>query len=171
MPSLCALIPPYRVISISKICFLTCCIVAVNGSAFGQEKAAKRLSEMQSQVFSRARQFSAPKSISVREVAKKEVLVNLEVKMATVEVERPEEQNGNWVVVKDKLRVRTYNGDMIAPVIRATAGDLLKIKLINNISKQEPDVAEQMNKPGGFNITNLHTHVLHVSPSGNSDKV
>lgn len=47
----------------------------------------------------------------------------------------------------------TYNGSTPGPTLRVRPGDLLRVKLTNNLD--EP--------------TNLHTHGLHVSPSGKSD--
>ena len=46
-----------------------------------------------------------------------------------------------------------YNGTFPAPTIKARPGDLLEITLVNKLS----------------NPTNLHTHGLHTSPSGNGD--
>ena len=48
-----------------------------------------------------------------------------------------------------------YNGRSPGPTIRLRAGDVLKVKLVNNL-----DTA-----------TNLHVHGLHVSPEGNGDNV
>lgn len=47
----------------------------------------------------------------------------------------------------------TYNGVFPAPTLRAKPGDTLQITLVN-----------KLNQP-----TNLHTHGLHTSPSGNGD--
>ena len=46
-----------------------------------------------------------------------------------------------------------YNKEIPGPTLRIRPGDVLKIRLINNLS--EP--------------TNLHMHGLHVSPQGNGD--
>ncbi|HJW00430.1 MAG TPA: multicopper oxidase family protein [Arthrobacter sp.] len=48
-----------------------------------------------------------------------------------------------------------YNGHSPGPTIRLRGGDVLKVKLVNNL-----DTA-----------TNLHVHGLHVSPEGNGDNV
>lgn len=50
---------------------------------------------------------------------------------------------------------RTFESSYPAPTLRAKPGDTLKIKLINDLDE----------------VTNLHTHGLHVSPSNNSDNV
>ena len=47
----------------------------------------------------------------------------------------------------------TYNGVFPAPTLRVKPGDTLQITLVNKLS----------------NPTNLHTHGLHTSPSGNGD--
>jgi len=51
----------------------------------------------------------------------------------------------------------TYNGLYVGPTLMANPGDLLDITIVNQL-------------PDG-QITNLHTHGLHVSPIGNSDNV
>ena len=48
-----------------------------------------------------------------------------------------------------------YNGTYIPPTLRARPGDVIRLKLIN-----------QLGEP-----TNFHSHGLHVSPAGNSDNV
>ncbi|WP_104172934.1 multicopper oxidase family protein [Arthrobacter sp. Y81] len=48
-----------------------------------------------------------------------------------------------------------YNGGIPGPTLRVQAGDVLKIKLVNNLAQP----------------TNLHVHGLHVSPEGNGDNV
>ena len=47
----------------------------------------------------------------------------------------------------------TYNGVFPAPTLRINPGDIVEVKLINKLSQP----------------TNLHTHGLHTSPSGNGD--
>lgn len=49
----------------------------------------------------------------------------------------------------------TYNGATPGPTLRVRPGDLMRIRVVN-----------QLESP-----TNLHTHGLHVSPEGNSDNV
>ncbi|MDI9886419.1 multicopper oxidase family protein [Streptomyces sp. HNM0645] len=46
-----------------------------------------------------------------------------------------------------------YNGTSPGPTLRVQPGDLLRVRLVNHIGQP----------------TNLHTHGLHVSPSGNGD--
>lgn len=83
------------------------------------------------------------------------VEISLEVGWRTVTVEG---QQANLL---------TYNGQFPGPTIRVNRGDLLRVRFRNS-----------MPRTGTFNmlgherdLTNLHTHGLHVSPSGNSDNV
>ncbi|GLS22426.1 L-ascorbate oxidase [Labrys miyagiensis] len=84
----------------------------------------------------------------------------------------------------DKVHLRGYTGKgvdpsapYVSPTIEATPGDTVRITLDNQLPAgpqpgdpgcmpgQMPDI------PHCFNGTNLHTHGLWVSPSGNSDNV
>ena len=49
----------------------------------------------------------------------------------------------------------TYNGSTPGPTLRVRPGDVLSITLVNDLGE----------------TTNLHTHGLHVSPSGQADNV
>jgi FtsP/CotA-like multicopper oxidase with cupredoxin domain len=80
------------------------------------------------------------------------------------------------------VTLRSYNGQLVGPTLRAKPGDVLNILLDNALPvespdeaaaqiKQEADSAFINTKPHSFNTTNLHTHGLHVSPVGNSDNV
>lgn len=71
------------------------------------------------------------------------------------------------------LHLRSYNKGLIGPTLRVRPGQLMKIRLDNILPIiAEPPIGD-INKPhiSNFNITNLHTHGLHVSPGGNSDNV
>lgn len=58
------------------------------------------------------------------------------------------------ISVGDQLAVtEVYNGSYSPPTLRARPGDIIRIRLVN-----------QLDQP-----TNLHTHGLHVSPGGNAD--
>ena len=59
---------------------------------------------------------------------------------------------------------RTYRKQLTGPTIRARAGDRVRILLKNELKKSE-------DFPPVDDITNLHTHGLHISPTGNSDNV
>ena len=91
----------------------------------------------------------------------------------------------------EKVHLRSYNGKLVGPTIRARPGDTLNVHLINRLPANPPtpnnreveaaELARDMtrgvrplltiNIPHNFNTTNLHTHGLHVSPAGNSDNV
>ncbi len=61
----------------------------------------------------------------------------------------------------------TYNGYFPAPTLRVNKGDLLRLHFSNSLP-----YTTQMNLLGHQkNITNLHTHGWHVSPSDNSDNI
>ena len=81
----------------------------------------------------------------------------------------------------DPVRLRSYRGTdvdpshpFVAPTIEATPGDTVRIKLQNQLPA-DPDCNNQaqadINNPHCFNGTNLHSHGVWVSPSGNSDNV
>jgi|CXWL01.1.fsa_nt_gi FtsP/CotA-like multicopper oxidase with cupredoxin domain len=80
------------------------------------------------------------------------------------------------------LTLRSYNGQLVGPTLRVPAGGVLDVLLDNLLPVETPDmVAEQLDqeasnahietRPHSYNTTNLHTHGLHVSPTGNSDNV
>jgi FtsP/CotA-like multicopper oxidase with cupredoxin domain len=69
--------------------------------------------------------------------------------------------------------VRTYTYDGIVPgyTWEVRAGDLLTVNLRNHLPKVPPQPAMTMDRPHEWTTTNLHTHGLHVSPSGNADNI
>jgi FtsP/CotA-like multicopper oxidase with cupredoxin domain len=72
----------------------------------------------------------------------------------------------------DLVYLRTYEGSMVGPTLRVRPGDMMKVRVLNCLpadlmSGHMPD----MNRPHGINVTNLHVHGLHVSPSGSADNV
>ncbi|MGF2039064.1 MAG: multicopper oxidase family protein [Nostoc sp. CmiVER01] len=69
-----------------------------------------------------------------------------------------------------KVKLRSYNGKLVGPTLRVKPNDLISINLINTLPP-EPKQEINMNKPHGFNTTNIHTHGLHVLSTGNSDNV
>ncbi len=70
----------------------------------------------------------------------------------------------------DPVYLRSYNGQLVGPTLRAKPGDRLRITLRNDF-KPEADHPGEMNTLHAFNVMNLHTHGLNVSPSGISDNV
>ena len=79
-----------------------------------------------------------------------------------------------WTLSDDKVELRSFigsgakPGDFVAPTIRVAPGQQLNISIDN---KLEPCTDKQRADHSCFNDTNLHTHGLWVSPSGNSDNV
>lgn len=78
----------------------------------------------------------------------------------------------------DPVELRSYGGCHAGPTIEVLPGNALHIDLINALSADDlscqPPPLNGMGQPAGvgcFNTINLHTHGLHVSPSGNSDNV
>lgn len=83
-----------------------------------------------------------------------------------------------WPGHRDPLYLRSYGGCKEGPLITVSPGDELRVHLINNLPVDDPTCLENppagLNMPTGvgcFNTINLHTHGLHVSPTGNSDNV
>jgi FtsP/CotA-like multicopper oxidase with cupredoxin domain len=69
--------------------------------------------------------------------------------------------------------VTTYTYDGVVPGFTwdVQPGDTLKIDLVNNLPALTGPMEMTMTRPHMWTTTNLHTHGLHVSPSGNSDNV
>ena len=68
-------------------------------------------------------------------------------------------------------KVMYVNGTSPGPTLRVRAGDTLRILLINNMP---PEVVDTGSIPQGshdFDVVNLHTHGLHVSPRAPGDDV
>jgi FtsP/CotA-like multicopper oxidase with cupredoxin domain len=82
------------------------------------------------------------------------ILVDLEAKVTPVIV------NGK------AANLLTYNGDYPGPTIKAKTGELLRVTLTNSLSMLGTNILGH-----DRDITNLHTHGLHVSPMGNADNV
>lgn len=66
---------------------------------------------------------------------------------------------------------RTYNRSIPGPTYRVRAGDVMNIRLINKLPPNNDPEPVNVYMPHRINSTNLHTHGMHVSPSGNSDNV
>src|SRR4051812_15484663 len=80
----------------------------------------------------------------------------------------------------DKVHLRSYTGEgvnpdapYVAPVIDVRPGQTISMTLHNKLPADPSCTAHggNVNKPHCFNGTNLHSHGLWVSPSGNSDNV
>ena len=78
----------------------------------------------------------------------------------------------------DTVELRSYQSPgtnpaipFVAPTVVTAPGETVRIALKNDL-KPEPDCAQpSINTPHCFNSTNLHSHGLWVSPTGNSDNV
>jgi FtsP/CotA-like multicopper oxidase with cupredoxin domain len=70
-----------------------------------------------------------------------------------------------------RLYVRTYEGTVPGPTLRLKPGNVLRIKPINDMPPNRDHSPADHTLPHHFNSTNLHTHGLHVSPSGIADNV
>ncbi len=70
-----------------------------------------------------------------------------------------------------RLYMRMYEDTVPGPTLRVKPGDVLRIKLINDMPPNRDSPPEDHALPHDFNTTNLHSHGLHVSPSGISDNV
>lgn len=72
----------------------------------------------------------------------------------------------------DTVNLRSYGNEFVAPTINMAPGQTVRIGLQNQLPA-EPDCAigRGVNEPHCFNTTNLHSHGLWVSPTGNSDNV
>ncbi len=80
----------------------------------------------------------------------------------------------------DRVSLRSYVAEgaapnpftpFVAPTIRTKPGDTVRVSLNNTLDAQPDCKPPNINTPHCFNSTNLHSHGLWVSPSGNSDNV
>ena len=82
-------------------------------------------------------------------------------------VEVDVEAKSSWINVNGTMaNLLTYNDSYPAPTIRAKKGDTLKIHFKNSLSMAGTNILGH-----DRDVTNLHTHGLHVSPSGNADNM
>jgi FtsP/CotA-like multicopper oxidase with cupredoxin domain len=82
--------------------------------------------------------------------------VNIDAKIAPIDIDGK------------KVDLMTYNGLFPQPTIRVKKGDLLRVNFKNSLpERMEESVLEGAER----NVTNLHTHGWHVSPSGNADNI
>jgi FtsP/CotA-like multicopper oxidase with cupredoxin domain/peroxiredoxin len=78
----------------------------------------------------------------------------------------------------DRFELLSYNKERVGPTIRVKRGTKFRIHLRNDLQKGALDPGPNPKDNGsaseaihGLCATNLHTHGLHVSPTGNSDNI
>lgn len=78
----------------------------------------------------------------------------------------------------DEVNLRSYQSPgthpdvpFVAPTIVTSPGETVRIRLDNSLPEQKDCAHDDINIPHCFNSTNLHSHGLWVSPTGNSDNV
>ncbi|MCW5250332.1 multicopper oxidase family protein [Streptomyces sp. SHP 1-2] len=69
-----------------------------------------------------------------------------------------------------RITTRAYNGAVPGPTLRTQRGGVLRLTQVNGLPPNPPHTGEH-NIPHHPNSFNLHTHGLHVSPSGEADNV
>ena len=93
-----------------------------------------------------------------------------------------ESNNGHWegefsiemanhTIAGCQTTLRNYNGQLVGTTIVVKPGDTINLNLKNMLPVDHTPPPEDHNTPHNFNVTNFHTHGLHVSPAGNSDNV
>jgi FtsP/CotA-like multicopper oxidase with cupredoxin domain len=70
-----------------------------------------------------------------------------------------------------RLYMRTYEGMIPGPTLRLSRGDVLRIRIVNDLPPNRDPMPAYIDQPHHLNTTNLHFHGSHVSPSGISDNV
>jgi FtsP/CotA-like multicopper oxidase with cupredoxin domain len=79
--------------------------------------------------------------------------------------------NDTYIPGFGTAHTRTYNAMIPGPTLRLRAGDRLQLTQVNGLPPNPPATEMMLNDPHKFNSFNLHTHGLHVSPSGTADNV
>ncbi|MEU3405400.1 multicopper oxidase domain-containing protein [Streptomyces sp. NPDC006670] len=69
-----------------------------------------------------------------------------------------------------RITTRTYNATIPGPTLRVRGGDTLRLTQVNGLPPNPPHTGGH-NTPHHPNSFNLHTHGMHVSPSGHADNV
>ena len=85
--------------------------------------------------------------------------VTLRAQFSTIDLD------GNTIVT------RTFNGNLPGPTLLVHPGDILRVRLVNDLPANSDGPPVDINIPHHPNTTNLHVHGLHVAPTGNSDNV
>ena len=70
-----------------------------------------------------------------------------------------------------RLSLRSYEANIPGPTLSLRPGEVLRIRLVNDLPPNPDPVPLDMALPHHFNTTNFHSHGLHVSPGGISDNI
>jgi FtsP/CotA-like multicopper oxidase with cupredoxin domain len=70
-----------------------------------------------------------------------------------------------------RLFLRGYEGGSPGPTLRMQPGEVLRIRLLNDLPPNPDAMPANISIPHQFNTTNFHFHGAHASPSGLSDNV
>lgn len=96
------------------------------------------------------------------------VSLNLKVNYSDHTIYNPNTGNN------DHVHLRTYNDCLVGPTITLKPGERFLLNVENDLPTNDascPATLTDHNDPNCFNSGNIHTHGLHVSPTGNSDNV
>ena len=69
------------------------------------------------------------------------------------------------------LHAQMFNGNIVGPTIRVSPGDTFSVTLVNNLPLAGFSTASLHNEFKTMDVTNLHTHGLHVSSAAPGDDV
>ncbi|WP_349572740.1 multicopper oxidase family protein [Azotobacter salinestris] len=103
-----------------------------------------------------------------------EVFYDLAIRYVDGKIYNPDTQTD------DAVRLRAFQGEAtdplipyIGPKVELWPGETFRLTLRNELPEDDPscEPRDEHNGPHCFNSTNMHTHGLWVSPSGNSDNV
>ncbi|HJU37990.1 MAG TPA: multicopper oxidase domain-containing protein [Tahibacter sp.] len=106
------------------------------------------------------------------ELSPHEAPLTLDIQLTTSKIWNPA------TGVYDTVELRSYKSPktdpaipFVAPTIQTQPGETVRITLNNNLEPEPNCTPPNINTPHCFNSTNLHSHGLWVSPTGNSDNV
>jgi FtsP/CotA-like multicopper oxidase with cupredoxin domain len=68
-------------------------------------------------------------------------------------------------------QTRTFNGALPAGTIRVRPGDRLEVTVVNSLEEEAFETAALHNEFRDFDVTNLHTHGLHISGEAPGDSI
>lgn len=160
-------------------------LLAASGAAVGQDDA-QRIDAPP--VFATIARDAAPKKANLEavggelpspatvfglpEIGPHEARLTLDIQLTTSKIWNPA------TGVYDTVELRSYKSPdtdpavpFVAPTIQTQPAETVRITLNNNLEKEPNCTPPNINTPHCFNSTNLHSHGLWVSPSGNSDNV